>query len=94
MAYGADRKARQVDTLIANGCESVCVFFINGYANDENERRAVEWVRTVSTYNIGEMKDTLEDALSTEYDGLKVIIAEGECMLNKQRRIKPQIKVR
>lgn len=36
----------QVDTLIANGCESVCVFFINGYANDENERRAVEWVRS------------------------------------------------
>jgi len=35
----------QVDTLLANGCESVCVFFINGYANDENERRAVEWVR-------------------------------------------------
>ncbi len=54
----------------------------------------VEWVRTVATYNIGEMKDTIEDALSTEYDGLKVIIAEGECMLNKQRRIKPQIKVR
>ncbi len=54
----------------------------------------VEWVRTVSTYNIGEMKDTLEEALSTDYDGLKVIIAEGECMLNKQRRIKPQIKVR
>jgi len=54
----------------------------------------VEWVRTVSTYNIGEMKDTLEDALSTDYDGLKVIIAEGECMLNKQRRIKPQIKLR
>jgi len=54
----------------------------------------VEWVRTVSTYSIGEMKDTIEDALSTEYDGLKVIIAEGECMLNKQRRIKPQIKVR
>lgn len=54
----------------------------------------VEWVRTVATYNISEMKDTIEDALNTEYDGLKVIIAEGECMLNKQRRIKPQIKVR
>ncbi|MFK7854878.1 MAG: hydantoinase/oxoprolinase family protein [Granulosicoccus sp.] len=36
----------QVDTLIANGCESVCVFFINGYANNENERRAVEFVRS------------------------------------------------
>ena len=27
------------------GCEAVCVFFINGYANAENERQAVEAVR-------------------------------------------------
>jgi indolepyruvate ferredoxin oxidoreductase alpha subunit len=49
----------------------------------------VEWVRTVSTYSIELMKDTLREALSTDYTGLKVIIAEGECMLNRQRRIKP-----
>jgi len=54
----------------------------------------VEWVRTVATYEIEKMKRTLNEALSTDYSGLKVIIAEGECMLNKQRRIKPQIKVR
>ena len=29
------------------GCEGVCVFFVNGYANDENERIAVEAVRAV-----------------------------------------------
>ena len=29
------------------GCEAVCVFFINGYANDDNEMRAVEAVRSV-----------------------------------------------
>jgi indolepyruvate ferredoxin oxidoreductase alpha subunit len=40
------------------------------------------------------MKDTLNEALSTDYAGLKVIIAEGECMLNKQRRIKPQLEQR
>ncbi|MEM8560994.1 MAG: indolepyruvate ferredoxin oxidoreductase subunit alpha [Pseudomonadota bacterium] len=51
----------------------------------------VEWVRTVYTYDIARMKSTLEEALSTDYDGLKVIIAEGECMLNKQRRVKPQL---
>ena len=33
--------------LAAAGCEAVCVFFINGYANAENERRAVEAVRSV-----------------------------------------------
>ena len=54
----------------------------------------VEWVRTVRTYDIGDMKKTLDEALHTDYDGLKVIIAEGECMLNKQRRIKPQLKQR
>jgi len=37
----------RVETLIANGCESVCVFFINGYANKSNERQCVEWVRSV-----------------------------------------------
>ena len=40
------------------------------------------------------MKKTLDEALTTDYQGLKVIIAEGECMLNKQRRIKPQLKAR
>jgi indolepyruvate ferredoxin oxidoreductase alpha subunit len=54
----------------------------------------VKWVRTVYTYEIGRMKETLEEALSTDYQGLKVIIAEGECMLNKQRRIKPQMEQR
>jgi len=54
----------------------------------------VDWVRTVRTYDIADMKATLEEALSTDHKGLKVIVAEGECMLNKQRRIKPQLKQR
>lgn len=54
----------------------------------------VEWVRTITTYEIASMKETLQEALDTDYAGLKVIIAEGECMLNKQRRIKPQLKKR
>lgn len=52
----------------------------------------VRWIRTVSTYNIEAMKNTLREALTTEEGGLKVIIAEGECMLNRQRRIKPLMK--
>ena len=52
----------------------------------------VEWLRTVSTYNIEAMKGTLRKALTTEAPGLKVVIAEGECMLNRQRRVKPLLK--
>jgi len=37
----------QAAALLEAGCEAVCVFFINGYANPENERRAVEAVRAV-----------------------------------------------
>lgn len=37
----------QAQALADAGCEAVCVFFINGYANDENEIRAVEAVRSV-----------------------------------------------
>jgi N-methylhydantoinase A len=37
----------QARALAEAGCEAVCVFFINGYANSENERIAVESVRSV-----------------------------------------------
>lgn len=38
---------RQARALAEAGCEAVCVFFINGYANPQNERIAVEAVRSV-----------------------------------------------
>jgi indolepyruvate ferredoxin oxidoreductase alpha subunit len=37
------------------------------------------------------MRDTLREALTTSEKGPKVIVASSECMLNKQRRIKPLI---
>ena len=49
----------------------------------------VKWLRTVHTYRVGEMKAALNEAMSTSFDGLKVIIAEGECQLERQRRVKP-----
>ena len=52
----------------------------------------VKWIRTVSTYNIAAMKETLRLALTTDAPGLKVVVAEGECMLNRQRRVKPMIR--
>lgn len=51
----------------------------------------VKWVRTLDrTYDVAKMQATLEDALTTKEKGPKIIIAQSECMLNKQRRIKPQ----
>ena len=34
---------------------------------------------------------TLEEAFTSDFTGLKVIIAEGECQLERQRRVKPWI---
>jgi indolepyruvate ferredoxin oxidoreductase alpha subunit len=52
----------------------------------------VEWVRTVQTYKMQEGIDALREALTTAYKGPKVIIAEGECQLNRSRRVAPLLK--
>jgi indolepyruvate ferredoxin oxidoreductase, alpha subunit len=49
----------------------------------------VEWLRTVDSYDVTTMRATLDDAFTTGFPGLKVIIAEGECQLERQRRVKP-----
>ena len=49
----------------------------------------VTWMKTVNNYHITDMAKTLRDAMNSSYQGLKVIIAEGECQLERQRRIKP-----
>jgi len=49
----------------------------------------VKWMRTVHNYRVAEMMTTLKEALTTKAPGLKVIIAEGECQLERQRRIRP-----
>ena len=52
----------------------------------------VQWVRTVDhTYDVKAMQSALTEALSTDFKGPKVVIAQSECMLNKQRRVKPQV---
>lgn len=48
----------------------------------------IKWLRTVRTYSVTDMVETLREALNTPQKGLKVIIADGECMLAKQRRVK------
>jgi indolepyruvate ferredoxin oxidoreductase, alpha subunit len=51
----------------------------------------VKWLKTVHTYRVAQMRSALLEAFSTPQAGLKVIVAEGECQLERQRRIRPQI---
>src|SRR3974390_337452 len=50
----------------------------------------VTWLRTVRTYSVSKMAATLKEAMRTAERGLKVIIADGECMLARQRRIRAE----
>ena len=54
----------------------------------------VTWVRRVHTYDMKATLGALREALSTSERGPKVLIAEGECQLNRQRRIAPQLRRR
>jgi indolepyruvate ferredoxin oxidoreductase alpha subunit len=48
------------------------------------------WVRQIDrTYDVAKMRDTFRQALTSTEPGPKIIVASSECMLNKQRRIKP-----
>jgi indolepyruvate ferredoxin oxidoreductase alpha subunit len=54
----------------------------------------VSWMKTVHNYHVGEVAKTLKEAMTTEHKGLKVIIAEGECQLERQRKLRPQVAAR
>ena len=55
------------------------------------EGAGVKWIRQIDrTYDVTQMRATIREALTTDYDGPKVIVASSECMLNKQRREKPK----
>jgi indolepyruvate ferredoxin oxidoreductase alpha subunit len=47
------------------------------------------WVRTVHTYDVRSVMRTLKAALSDPVKGLKVIVARGECMLARQKKLRP-----
>lgn len=50
----------------------------------------VSWARTINpTYDLKTMMRTLKEALTSEEPGSKVIVAQSECMLNRQRRERP-----
>jgi len=48
----------------------------------------VKWMRKVRTYNVTTMMKTLKEAMTTPQGGLKVIVADGECQLARQRRVR------
>ncbi len=50
----------------------------------------VKWLRTVRTYSVSVMVKTLKEAMRTAERGLKVIIADGECQLARQRRVRAE----
>ncbi|MEX0589460.1 MAG: indolepyruvate ferredoxin oxidoreductase subunit alpha [Xanthobacteraceae bacterium] len=76
LSSAADNPARSTKNSIENAVRGV----------------GVNWVRAITnTYDVGRMRDTLKEALTTPQKGPKVIIAESECMLNKQRRVRPLI---
>ncbi|HYL87835.1 MAG TPA: indolepyruvate ferredoxin oxidoreductase subunit alpha [Burkholderiales bacterium] len=65
-------------------------------APDMSMERALEgvgvgWIRTVDNYRVGEVARTLSEAMTTDYKGLKVIVAEGECQLERQRKLRPVV---
>jgi len=52
----------------------------------------VTWVRQIDrTYDVKGLAKVYKEALTTDHEGPKVIVASSECMLNKQRRERPLI---
>jgi indolepyruvate ferredoxin oxidoreductase, alpha subunit len=49
----------------------------------------VKWLRTVDNYRVGSVAKAYREAMTTPEKGLKVIVAEGECQLERQRRLRP-----
>jgi indolepyruvate ferredoxin oxidoreductase, alpha subunit len=50
----------------------------------------VKWLRTVHSYSVAKMTNTLKAAMRSAERGLKVIIADGECQLARQRRLRAE----
>jgi indolepyruvate ferredoxin oxidoreductase alpha subunit len=50
----------------------------------------VKWLRKVRTYSVAKMVKTLKEAMQSPEHGLKVILADGECQLARQRRVRAE----
>jgi len=76
---------------LKSGSEDKSASLVHANQVIENTLRGigVKWLRSVYSYDVERMRDTLEEALRTDFAGLKVIVAEGECQLERQRRVRP-----
>ncbi len=52
----------------------------------------VKWVRRTHTYDMRGTLAVLREALHTGFRGPKVIVADGECQLSRQRRVQPMLR--
>jgi indolepyruvate ferredoxin oxidoreductase alpha subunit len=50
----------------------------------------VKWLKRIRSYNVATMAKALREAMTTKKGGLKVIVADGECQLARQRRVGPE----
>lgn len=51
----------------------------------------VKWLKKLRSYGVANMVRAIVEASTTPVRGLKVIVADGECQLARQRRIRPLI---
>jgi indolepyruvate ferredoxin oxidoreductase alpha subunit len=79
------------EAKFASGDKAQSLVHTNQTIESTLQGLGVKWMRTVHTYHVDEMRRTLVEAFTSDFDGLKVIVAEGECQLERQRRIKPWI---
>jgi indolepyruvate ferredoxin oxidoreductase alpha subunit len=53
----------------------------------------VEWSKTIrDTFDVRQVRDAFKDALTTKEPGPKVLVMQSECQLNRQRRVKPEMR--
>jgi len=50
----------------------------------------VKWLKTIRSYSVAAMVKALRAAMKSKSKGLKVIIADGECQLARQRRVRAE----
>ena len=83
-----DDDAKAAAAASANAHQSLAHH--NQSIEDTVKGMGAQWLRSVNTYEVAAMRDVLQEAFTSDFNGLKIIIAEGECQLERQRRQRPQ----
>jgi indolepyruvate ferredoxin oxidoreductase alpha subunit len=75
----------------ATGTQELISTHVDRTIESTLEGMGVKWLRTVNNYRVGDMAKTYKEAMTTPEKGLKVIVAEGECQLERQRKLRPLV---